>query len=140
MNERAGSLGLAHTRFANPAGNDDPENYSTARDVATLGEFIAQHHSELWRVSQLSQTVVTSQSGRSYHLENTNPLLEEYPGIYGSKTGLDEQARGTLVFLYQIAPQDIIVAVLLKSEDRFGDERKLLGWLESNFTIAADRP
>ena len=36
MNERASELGLDHTRYANPIGLDDPANYSSARDLATL--------------------------------------------------------------------------------------------------------
>ena len=36
MNERAKQLGLDDTSYANPIGLDDPLNYSTARDLASL--------------------------------------------------------------------------------------------------------
>ena len=36
MNARAEELGLRDTSYANPIGLDDPDNYSTARDLATL--------------------------------------------------------------------------------------------------------
>ena len=36
MNERAAELGLDHTSYANPIGLDEPGNYSSARDLATL--------------------------------------------------------------------------------------------------------
>lgn len=136
MNERARILGLSRTHFANPAGNDDPGNYSTARDIASLAEFIARHRPELWAASRLPEAALMTQDGHSYSIANTNPLLGEYPALAGSKTGFEDQARGTLVFLYSLAPEDSLVAVFLKSEDRFGDERKLIEWIESNFELA----
>lgn len=36
MNEKAKELGMNNTRFANPIGLDDPNNYSTVNDVAIL--------------------------------------------------------------------------------------------------------
>ncbi|MBA2506475.1 MAG: D-alanyl-D-alanine carboxypeptidase, partial [Thermoleophilaceae bacterium] len=36
MNERAEELGLEDTSYANPIGFDDPQNYSTAADLARL--------------------------------------------------------------------------------------------------------
>jgi serine-type D-Ala-D-Ala carboxypeptidase (penicillin-binding protein 5/6) len=36
MNRRANALGLRDTHFANPVGLDDPENFSTANDLARL--------------------------------------------------------------------------------------------------------
>ena len=38
MNRRARQLGLKHTSYANPIGLDDPDNYSSARDLAMLTE------------------------------------------------------------------------------------------------------
>lgn len=140
MNERAQTLGLRGTRFANPAGNDDPDNYSTARDIASLAEFIARNRPELWAVSRLPAAVLMTLDGRSYPIVNTNPLLGEYPALSGSKTGFEDQAQGTLVFLYSLASEDMLAAVLLKSGDRFGDERKLIEWIESNFEVATAQP
>jgi len=36
MNAEARRLGLADTRFANPTGQSDPQQYSTARDLGRL--------------------------------------------------------------------------------------------------------
>ena len=38
MNEKAAALGMAHTSFANPNGLDTEGHYSTARDMAALGD------------------------------------------------------------------------------------------------------
>lgn len=135
MNERAAELGLAKTRFSNPAGRDDPENFSTARDITTLTNFIHRHRAELWTISRVQETFVFGKTNRRYGVVNTNPLLGEFPALYGSKTGLDDEAKGTLVMLYQMAPDDIVALTLLRSQDRFGDGRALLGWVESSFML-----
>lgn len=137
MNERAGALGLADTRFANPGGSDDPENYSTARDLARLAALIARERPDLWAISRIRETFVFGASGGRYGLVNTNPLLGEFPAIHGSKTGYDDQARGTLLVLYQLAPGDPVAIIILNSRDRFADGRAAIQWLESNFTIAS---
>lgn len=136
MNERAGALGLADTRFANPGGSDDPENYSTARDLARLAASITERRPELWAATRIRETFVFGASGRRYGVVNTNPLLGEYPAIYGSKTGFDDDAQGTLAMLYRLSTDELIAMVLLKSHDRFADGRALIQWLESNFAIA----
>ena len=42
MNVRAQELGLEDTSYANPIGLDDPANYSTARDLATLTRLLLE--------------------------------------------------------------------------------------------------
>lgn len=135
MNERARTLGLASTHFANPTGSDHPDNSSTAHDVTELAEFITRDQPELWTVSRTQETFIFGTGGARYGLVNTNPLLKEYPAIYGSKTGFTDAAGGTLLLLYQIAPADFLSIVLLRSEDRFGDSRALIRWIESSFTL-----
>lgn len=138
MNERAEELELAGTHFANPAGSDDPDNYSTAADVARLAEFIERNHPELWAVSRLQETFVFDTAGRRYGIVNTNPLLQEFPAIYGSKTGFEDQARGAIVVLYWFATHELIEIIILKSANRFDDGRTIIHWLESNFVLASD--
>ena len=138
MNERAGELHLANTHFANPTGRDDPENYSTARDLAALARFIQDTQPGLWAATRLQETFVFGESGRRYGVVNTNPILQEIPEIYGSKTGFDDQAKGALVMLYQLAPGDLIALVLLHSTDRFADGRALVEWVRENFSLPAN--
>ena len=135
MNERAGNLGLVDTHFANPAGFDDPENYSTASDIARLAAVIMAGQPELWTVSRVSETFIFSHSGERHGLVNTNPLLREYPAIYGSKTGFEDEAKGALLVLYQLRRGELFAIVLLRSGDRFGDGRAAIRWLEENFVI-----
>ena len=135
MNDRARDIALANTRFSNPTGRDDPENFSTARDIAALADHIRLHRPELWAVTRIQETFAFSKSGRRYGVVTTSPLLGEFPALYGSKTGFDDEAKGALVMLYQMAPDDLVVIVLLRSRDRFGDGRTLLRWVESSFML-----
>ncbi|RJQ37612.1 D-alanyl-D-alanine carboxypeptidase [Candidatus Parcubacteria bacterium] len=135
MNERAAELGLADTHFTNPSGTDDPEHHSTAADVARLAGFIAEEHPEIWAASRVGESFVFGERGSRYGVVNTNPLFSSFPAIWGSKTGYEDVARGTLVMLYQLAPRDYIAIVLLRSEDRFADGEGLIRWIEENFRI-----
>lgn len=135
MNQKAAALGLANTHFANPSGNDDPENFSTARDLTRLAGAITLVHPELWVASRIQETFIFSARGGRYGLVNTNPLLKEFPAIYGSKTGFDDEAKGALLILYRLAPGEIVAMALLGSPDRFGDGRELIRWLESSFVL-----
>lgn len=135
MNERAGALGMSDTRFSNPAGMDDPENYSSARDLMRLAGAITHDHPELWAISRTEEAFVFGKSGSRHGLVNTNPLLAEFPAIYGSKTGFDDEARGTLLIVYQLGRDEFIGIAILKSPDRFPDGRQLIRWLEKSFVL-----
>lgn len=137
MNERALSLGLTNTHFSNPAGSDDPENYSTAFDITLLARYIHRTSSDLWTVSRTQETFVFGSSGERYGVVNTDPLFAEYPSLWGSKTGFDDDAKGSLILLYALSPDDIVLIVILKSDDRFGDGRKAVEWVETNFRVAS---
>lgn len=140
MNQRAADLGMADTHFANPAGNDDPENFSTARDLARLAENITSVHPELWAASRIMETFVFGKNGERHGVVNTNPLLAKFPAIFGSKTGFEDQAQGTLLILYQLGRDELIVIVILKSPDRFGDGQRTIRWIDENFKLPTHGP
>ena len=135
MNETAAALGLQSTHFANPTGSDEAMNFSTPSDLAALARTIWQSHPELWAITRIRETFVFGRDGERYGVVNTNPLLGEYPAIYGSKTGFEDEAKGALLLLYNLAPNDPIAIVLLRSRDRFADGRAAIGWLEEHFAI-----
>lgn len=135
MNEKAKNLGMKNSVFSNPTGLDpessDEPQYSTAEDLARLAEYIEYEHPRLWEISRTAETVVYSDASKEYRIKNTNELLGEFPGILGGKTGFTDEARGTLIFLYPFRSDRVAIVVLLGSEDRFGDGRKVIQWLET---------
>ncbi len=86
MNEEAEELGLDDTEFANPAGLDAPDHYSSARDVLALAR-------EAMRRPVVRRLVAQSggvAAGRSLYA--WNDLLRTYPGTFGVKTGHTDEA------------------------------------------------
>ncbi len=126
MNANAASLNLAHTRFANPTGIDEPGHFSSAADLARLAGF-ALKNPEFARIVSTENTIVSN-----HVLANVNELLGKVPGVLGVKTGFTDGAGQSLVTLVSRDDHPVIM-VVLGSLDRFGDSEKLITWIYSNF-------
>lgn len=85
MNAAAADLGLDRTSYANPIGLDDPDNYSTASDLATLAMKLRENPTFRHIVSRSEATLKSGSSERV--LETTNTLLLSDPSVDGIKTG-----------------------------------------------------
>jgi serine-type D-Ala-D-Ala carboxypeptidase (penicillin-binding protein 5/6) len=131
MNEKAQELGMTNSFFKNPSGLDGNEHVASAEDLATLAEYIWGNHRRVWEISRTIETRIYTDRGREIVLENTNDLLKEFPAILGGKTGFTDNAKDTLLFFYPVRPDKVVVAVILGSEDRFEDGRKIIRWLET---------
>jgi D-alanyl-D-alanine carboxypeptidase len=98
MNERAGDLGLACTRFSSPDGFEDAGNHSCAIDLAEMARAVLDRP-RLARIVKRRRAVLPFpiKGGRLY-LFNNNPLLRTgYPGTIGVKTGYTDAAGRCLV-------------------------------------------
>ena len=85
MNRRAVELGLTDTSYANPIGFDDPDNHSSARDLAALARRLLRNR-EFARIVNLP--MATLQSGaRTRTIDTRNLLVQRYPFVSGVKTG-----------------------------------------------------
>lgn len=131
MNEKARQLGLKNSLFTNPAGFDDPGEYSTAKDLAILAR-AAVTNPLIAKIVATKTTVVTDTTGnRSYYLENVNKLLGNVDGVDGIKTGQTEGALGNLITKTE-RNGNIIVTVVMSSVDRFEDSKALIEWAFKN--------
>ncbi|MFG1377045.1 D-alanyl-D-alanine carboxypeptidase family protein [Xanthobacter autotrophicus] len=82
MNTTAAHLGMSGTHFENPNGLPDPDQITTARDLAILARAIIYHfpeHEALFRIPAIK-------IGKAV-LRNYNRLIDRYPGADGMKTG-----------------------------------------------------
>src|ERR671913_2311744 len=95
MNDRAEELGLEHTSYANPIGLDEPGNYSSARDLATLTAILLRNR-EFARIVDMPQAELESGT-RPRVVANRNDLIAEYPWVSGVKTGYTLNAGNVLV-------------------------------------------
>jgi D-alanyl-D-alanine carboxypeptidase (penicillin-binding protein 5/6) len=126
MNERAGDLGLACTRFSSPDGFEDAGNHSCAIDLAEMARAVLDRP-RLARIVQRRRAVLPFpiKGGRLY-LFNNNPLLRTgYPGAIGVKTGYTDAAGRCLVAAAQRNGRRLGV-VLLHSPDPGTQARQLL--------------
>lgn len=131
MNRRAHYLGLENTHFTNPHGLDNPENYSTARDVAFLAKYALTFPFIRETVSLREETVFDVSGKFSHTLKTTNELLGTSFPIFGLKTGTTEEAGECFVGLATLDKRDFLI-VLLGSENRFQDTKALLWSLENS--------
>lgn len=83
MNAEARRLGMTGSHFTNPNGLHDPENYTTARDLALLVRAIRLDFPQY--ASYFSIEGLTTNGKNRIH--GFNPLLGRFAGADGMKTG-----------------------------------------------------
>lgn len=134
MNERAKSLGMTNTLYANSTGLPAPEQYSTARDTALLLKEIGSH--ELYhKYSNIWMDYITHPSGRKTELVNTNRNIRYYEYCELGKTGFTDEAGYCLASKNTKGDLTVYTVVLgaNSSADRFTDSMKLCNYAFANF-------
>ncbi len=134
MNKKALKLGLVNTHFANPVGLDDPNNYSSAYDVAKLAITVYEHKF-IRHSAKMKELEVKSTDGQLVHkLTSTNELLNSYLNIKGLKTGRTDGAGLCLSTVAENNSENQIVTVILNSPDRFRETKILIDWVFRAYT------
>ena len=95
MNARAKRAGLRSTHFSNPDGLDGRRNYSTARDLASLGVLLRENPFARKLVDRSKATLRSGDHRRVVY--NRNTLVGSVPWINGIKTGHTSSAGYLLV-------------------------------------------
>ncbi len=126
MNQTAQRLGLTDTSYANPIGLDDPDNYSSARDLVTLASILLRNRLFARIVNTPSATLHSGDHLRQVTSRDT--LLNEVPWINGVKTGHTLGAEYVLVGSGTQSSTTLISAVLGAPDEptRDADTLKLL--------------
>ena len=96
MNERARTLGLKNTHFANACGFDAPGHYSTAEDLAKLTEQALQVPAISMMVRTITRDITSVDGARQVLLRSTNEMLLD-PDVNGVKTGYTSKAGRCLI-------------------------------------------
>ena len=129
MNDRAEELGLEHTGYANPIGLDEPGNYSSARDLATLTAILLRNR-DFARIVDMPQAKLES-GARPRVVVNRNDLIAEYPWVSGVKTGYTLNAGNVLVGAAERGRRARVISVVLGEPSevtRNSDTLELLRW------------
>lgn len=82
MTQRARLMGMSNTRFVNASGLHDPQQISTARDMAKLAHAVIQTYPREYRYFSRRNFTYAG-----HHYRNHNRLMDKYPGMDGFKTG-----------------------------------------------------
>jgi serine-type D-Ala-D-Ala carboxypeptidase (penicillin-binding protein 5/6) len=125
MNSRARELGLAKTHFTNACGHDNPQHYSTVRDLALLAETALKNPVFAEVVSLVQVDIHTKDRKRNFHFENKNELIGRYDGAVGVKTGFTAKAGKCLVALVERNGKKILLT-LLNAPDRWWSATRIL--------------
>lgn len=124
-NKLAEQIGLTGSHFVNATGLPDPNQYSTAHDIATLARYIIRNFPEFYPIFSMPEF-----TWNKIRQMNRNSLLELGLGVDGLKTGHTEEAGyGEVVSAPNGDGRLIAVVHGLKTmAERAEESRKLLNW------------
>ena len=87
MNEKAGEIGMSSTNFSNASGINDPDNYSTVRDIAIMSKYLIKNYPDFYKLYGEKKFTWDRTGGDPIKQGNRNPLLYKNVGVDGVKTG-----------------------------------------------------
>ena len=123
MNRRARQLGLRNTSFANPVGLDDPDNYSTAHDLAKLA--VQLRRNEFFRRTVDLEFATLRSGAQKRTVGNRNRLVRRVDDVNGVKTGFTRRAGNVLVGSASRDGVTVISVVLGEPSERARDADSL---------------
>ncbi len=87
MNEKAEEIGMTSTNFNNSSGINDPDNYSTVRDIALMSKYLINNYPNYYEIFKEETFTWDRTGGEPIKQGNRNPLLYKNVGVDGVKTG-----------------------------------------------------
>jgi serine-type D-Ala-D-Ala carboxypeptidase (penicillin-binding protein 5/6) len=87
MTAKAKELGMDNTNFSNSSGINDPDNYSTVRDILKMSSYLINEHTEFYEWFSIKEFTWDRTGGDPITQGNRNPLLYKNIGADGIKTG-----------------------------------------------------
>lgn len=133
MNTRASLLGMEDSHFVNPHGMPAVGQYTTARDMLTLARaYLIAHPNAL---EDYHNTLILEHGG--YRSWNKNPLIGQYPGADGLKTGWIRASGYNLIFTAQRNNRRLL-AVILGAPDAYARGAEACRLLDAGFLVCSD--
>jgi D-alanyl-D-alanine carboxypeptidase (penicillin-binding protein 5/6) len=125
MNETAQKIGLKDSHFSNVDGLPDPEEYVTARDLATLARAMIKDFPEYYHYDAEKEFTYNG-----IKQGNRNPLLYKDLGVDGMKTGhTSEAGYGLTVSAVRNGRRIIeVLSGMSSMKERSQESEKLLEW------------
>ena len=130
MNEKAGEIGMENTNFANSSGINDPDNYSTARDIALMSKYLIKNYPNYYKLFEERSFTWDRTGGDPITQSNRNRLLYKNIGVDGIKTGYLAVEKYSLASSMQKETRRLISVIsgLETKQKRTSTSLKLLNW------------
>jgi len=87
MTTKAQEIGMENTNFSNSSGINDPNNYSTVRDILLMSNYLIKEHPKFYEYFAEKEFTWDRTGGDPITQGNRNPLLYKNLGADGIKTG-----------------------------------------------------
>ena len=87
MNLKALEIGMENTNFTNASGLNDPNNYSTVRDILKMSNYLIANYPEFYKYFKVLEFTWDRTGGDPITQPNTNSLLKKNRMVDGIKTG-----------------------------------------------------
>tara|TARA_B100000989_G_C19495016_1_gene451599 strand:- start:106 stop:1260 length:1155 start_codon:yes stop_codon:yes gene_type:complete len=87
MNAKANEIGMKNTNFSNASGINDPDNYSTVRDILIMSNYLIKNYPDFYEMYKDKEFTWDRTGGDPITQGNRNPLLYKNMGVDGIKTG-----------------------------------------------------
>lgn len=139
MNTKLNDLNLTGSHFTNPYGLHDDNHYTTAHDLAYLMQYCLKNETFRKLAGKASCAIPATNLYEPRIYSSTNELLipessNYYKYLLTGKTGFTSQAKECLVSSAYRDDLELI-GVVLGSDNRFSDARKLYQYGYLNYSI-----
>ena len=129
MNQKATSIGLTASHFANPSGLDARGHGMSAHDLAHIAAYLDKYYPALAAIAAKREiSIPAGPTHKAFYPRNLNGLLWSYPGATGLKTGLTDDAGGCLLATATRGGRHLVAVVLNATGFSFADATLLLNY------------
>ena len=137
MTSKAKEIGMENTNFSNSSGINDPDNYSTVRDILILSNYLIKTYPEFYKYFREKEFTWNRTGGDPITQGNRNPLLYKNLGADGIKTGyLTVEKYSLAASTFKNNRRLIAVASGFNTKnERSKESAKLLMWGMTNFDV-----
>ena len=135
MTMKAKEIGMENTNFANSSGINDPDNYSTVKDVLIMSKYLIEEHPKYYEYFAEKEFTWDRTGGDPITQGNRNPLLYKNLGADGIKTGYLAVEKYSLASSI-IRNERRLIAVgsgFKTRKERSKESQKILTWGLTNF-------
>ena len=130
MNEKAKEIGMTASNFANTSGINNPDNFSTVRDIALMSKYLIKNYPYYYKYFKETEFTWERTGGDPITQGNRNTLLYKNIGVDGIKTGhlvVEEYSLASSIM--KNSRRLIAVGSGFKTKAlRASQSRKLLSW------------